>query len=97
MLGAKIIKLAGKSSWDELTWHEFALMIDAHLGGPNAAFEDDALSEFLCMPVRMPQIEALQIDLRQNAYLPTDHGVVPDVNVEYLRALSARLKSVGYP
>jgi hypothetical protein len=97
MLGAKVIKLAGRRSWDELTWHEFALMIDAQLDGPNAAFDEDGLSEFLCMPVRMPQIEALQIDLRRNAYLPADYGLVPDVSVDYLRALSAQLKSVGYP
>lgn len=48
------------------------------------------------MPVKSPQIAALQAELQTNAYLPAEHGDWPALNVGYLTGLSARLTSVGY-
>mgnify|MGYP000878662199 CR=1 FL=1 len=93
----KIIKIPGKSEFDQLTWEEFGLMIDAFLDGENDAFVSEALSEFTAWGVRNPVLRDLRRHIIDNMLLPADGDAIPPVNEKWLRALSAKLKAGGYP
>lgn len=94
---SKIIKIPNKSGFDQLTWEEFGLMIDAFLDGENDAFVSDALSEFTAWKVRSPVLQDLRQDIIDNMLLPAEGDAIPPVNEVWLRALSAKLKADGYP
>ncbi|WP_395645178.1 hypothetical protein [Terricaulis sp.] len=91
----RIIKIAGKSRFDQLTPEEFGVMIDAFLDGGNEAFDGTALSEFIGTPSREPRLRALQIEIVDNMLLPSEAEGIPPVNEPWLRALSRLLKAGG--
>lgn len=92
-----IIKIPNKSEFDQLTWEEFGLMIDAFLDGENDAFVSEALSEFISWDVRNPVLKDLRQEIADNMLLSTEGRTIPPVNDTWLRALSTKLKTAGYP
>lgn len=94
---SKIIKIPDKQEFDQLTWGEFSLMIDAFLDGDNEAFASDALSEFVSWKLRSPVLQDLQRDMFENMLAPAGEGAMPPINEAWLRALSARLRAGNYP
>lgn len=92
-----IIKIPQKTEFDQLTWDEFGLMIDAFLEGENEAFVAEALSEFISWDVRNPLLHDLRQEIANNMLLPAEGKAIPPVNETWLRALSMKLKAGGYP
>jgi hypothetical protein len=93
----KLIKISGKSKFDQLTWPEFGELIDSFFDGGNASFDAIAFNEFLHWNVKDSEITRLQRELNEHAFVKRAYGAWPDVNEGWLRALSAQLKSGDYP
>ncbi len=89
----RIIKIPGKSTFDELDAREFAVLIESFLSGGNASFDEIALNEFLHAKVKQPLACALQARLVANAFLPSQHDEWPTINVSYLTNLVSELRS----
>lgn len=89
---SKLIKIPGKSDFNDLTGAEVAAMIDAFLDGTNDQFDELAFNDFLHTRLKNDELLWLQRELNKNAFIPRAGETMPEINVQYLRTLSKRLK-----
>lgn len=92
-----LIKIEGKSSFDELGPEEFGELIDSFLCGGNESFDKIAFNEFLHWKVTSPLALHLQKVLSEHSFLPPKDMEYPPINEPYLRQLSSQLKSGEFP
>jgi hypothetical protein len=88
-----LIKIEGKNDFDQLTLPEVGVMIDAFLDGSNDYFDALAFNDFLHAHIKNPELKQIQIALNEHAFLPARKGVIPEVNIAYLRATSGTLRA----
>jgi len=89
---SKLIKIPGKSSFDQLEQDEIALMIEAFLEDGNESFDPLAFNDFLHADLQSEKLREIQRDLNANAFLDSSGDDWPRVNRPYLEGLVARLK-----
>ena len=87
----KLIKIPGKSWFDELTIAEVGLMIDAFLVGGNDLFDGTALTDFIHADVNVDWMKSLQAELREKAFLDKAKGW-PEIDRNYLEQKATELK-----
>lgn len=91
-----IIKIPGKTSFDDLSLKEIGLMIDADSSlSPegNDFFSSSALDEFLHSAIlKRADLKAIQKKVLDNIYLGVAGSKVKKINTEYLQKLSAELR-----
>jgi len=92
---AELIRIPGKSSYDQLTKSEVAMMIDAFLGEGNEFFDPLAFNDFLHAELKNDDLKQLQEELNSKAFGPTEGNEWPPVNRDYLVQLMSELKREG--
>jgi hypothetical protein len=90
---SKIIKIPGKSNFDELSIHEVGLLIDSFFCDGNEEFDALAFNEFLHAKLRNERLKRIQRDLNENAFIDSDDDEWPKINENYLRQLARTLKA----
>jgi hypothetical protein len=88
----KIIKIEGKSRFDQLTKREVGVLIDSFLEGGNEYFDKIAFNEFLHADLGSSDLVNIQEALNRNTFVPSKLRRSPDINMEYLISLSKMLK-----
>lgn len=92
VLGASdLIKISGKSDFDQLTKTEIGLMIEAFLGDGNEFFDQLAFNEFLHAKLKNKDLRQIQDDLNRNSFLPAEGDEWPPINFAYLKSLASSL------
>lgn len=93
----EIIKIPGKTSFDQLSLKEIGLMIDADSSispNGNEFFSSSALDEFLHnAALQRPELKAIQTRILDNVYLDVDGKKTKKINTDFLKCLSAELKT----
>ena len=93
MIGfTKLIKIEGKSDFNELTPVEVSLMIDAFLGDGNQYFDPLAFNDFLHAKLSNENLKPIQRNLNDNAFVQKSGNKWPDINTAFLLELSKKLK-----
>jgi len=88
---SRIIKIKGKTNFDQLTKAEVALMIEAFLNGGNKSFDKLALNEFLHEKISCPALLDIQIELQKNTFIKNTDGGWPTINEIFLNEMIRKL------
>ena len=89
---SKLIKIPGKTSFDQLTKPEVGLMIEAFLQEGNEYFDPLAFNDFLHASLLNEQLKQLQEELNRCAFLPSGGDDWPRVDYDYLKRLVEDLR-----
>lgn len=88
----ELIKIPGKTSYDQLTNPEVAMMIDAFLTEGNEFFDPLAFNDFLHTQLKNSDLKQLQEDMSSKAFGPTEGNEWPPINRHYLEQLIHELR-----
>lgn len=87
----ELIRIPGKSNYDQLTKAEVAMMIDAFLGDGNEFFDPLAFNDFLHVELKNDDLKQIQEDINSKAFWPAKGDEWPAVNRNYLLQIMSEL------